>query len=117
MESSGGGGSMIAMLIWLAICVFFIVCMWKVFVKAGEPGWGCLVPFYNVYLFVKIAGRPWWWFILLLVPLINIIISIIIPFDIAKRFDKGIGFGFGLLFLGFIFYPILAFDDSTYSPA
>ena len=65
---------------------------------------------------LKVAGRPGWWLILLFIPLVNIVVGIIIPFDIAKNFGKGAGFGFGLLFLGIIFYPILAFGDAQYQP-
>jgi len=76
-----------------------------------------LIPFYNMYLLLKIAQRPGWWLLLFLVPIINIVVQIMIIFDIAKNFGKGTGFGFGLLFLGFIFYPILAFSDVKYKPA
>ena len=48
------------------------------------------------------------------VPVVNIVIGIMIIFDLAKVFGKGTGFGFGLLFLSFIFIPILAFGDAQY---
>ena len=99
---------------YIAFIIFCFVAMWKVFVKAGQPGWGILIPIYNNYLMLKIAKRPGWWLILYLIPVVNVIIAIIIQFDIAKNFGKGVGFGFGLLFLGFIFYPILAFGDAKY---
>jgi uncharacterized membrane protein YhaH (DUF805 family) len=117
MEQSSGFGSVIFALISIALIIFLIASLWKVFTKAGKPGWFCLIPFFNLFVMVQIAGRPWWWFLLFFVPIINMIVSIIIPFDMAKRFGKGIGFGFGLLFLSFIFYPIIAFDDSVYIPA
>jgi len=106
--------SPIVLLIWLATAVFFIVVMWKVFEKAGQPGWGVLIPIYNIYLTLKIAKRPGWWLLLFLIPVVNLVIAIMIHFDIAKNFKKSVGFGFGLLFLGFIFYPILAFGDAKY---
>jgi hypothetical protein len=59
---------------------------------------------------LKIAGRPLWWII------IFPIAALIIPFDLARKFGKGAGFGLGLLFLSFLFYPILAFGDATYNP-
>jgi hypothetical protein len=98
----------------LAISIFLIVSYWKVFVKAGQPGWGVLIPIYNIYLFLVIAGRPGWWIILYLIPLVNIVIGIIVNIDIAKNFGKDTAFGLGLVFLGFIFYPILAFGSATY---
>ncbi|MBN1326558.1 MAG: signal peptidase I, partial [Candidatus Cloacimonetes bacterium] len=82
--------------------------------KAGKPGWGCIIPIYNVILQMEIAGRPGWWFLLMFIPGVNIVISIIVLLDIAKAFGKGTGFGIGLILLGFIFFPILAFGDAKY---
>lgn len=112
MENGQGAGAI--GLIILAISVLMIVSMWRVFEKAGQPGWSSLIPFYNVYVMLKIAGKPGWWFFLLMVPLVNIVISFIVMFAFAKSFDKGAGFGIGLLFFGIIFLPILAFGDSEY---
>lgn len=100
--------------IFMAIVVFLVASIWKIYVKAGEPGWTCLIPIYNLYIFLKIIGRPWWWIILAVIPIVSLVL-LITPFDLAKRFDKGVGFGFGLLFLGFIFYPILGFGDAEYT--
>jgi uncharacterized membrane protein YhaH (DUF805 family) len=108
------GGSMIGGLVGLAILVFLIAAMWKVFTKAGKAGWLILIPIVNVYQLLKIAGRPGWWLILFLIPLVNLIISILVSMDIAKSFGKGAGFGLGLAFLGPIFYPILGFGSATY---
>lgn len=107
-------GSILLILIAIAIGLFVIVSLWKVFVKAGQPGWGIFIPIYNVYLLLKIAGRPGWWLILYLIPFVNIVIGIIVNIDIAKNFGKDTAFGLGLAFLGFIFYPILAFGSATY---
>jgi uncharacterized membrane protein YhaH (DUF805 family) len=108
------GGSMIGGLVGLAILVFLVAAMWKVFTKAGKAGWLVLIPIVNVYQLLKIAGRPGWWLILFLIPLVNLIISILVSMDIAKSFGKGAGFGLGLAFLGPIFYPILGFGSATY---
>jgi hypothetical protein len=110
------GGGTVFMLVWLAIVVLAIIGLWKVFAKAGKPGWGCLIPIYNIILLLDIAGRPIWWIILFFIPLVNIIVCIIVPIDVARNFGKGTGFGLGLAFLGFIFYPILGFSDAQYSP-
>ena len=101
-------------LIVIAFVVLIIAGLWKVFTKAGQPGWGCLIPIYNMYLMLKIAGKPGWWLILLFVPVVSIIITILMAAGIAKNFGKGVGFTLGLIFLGFIFYPILGFGDSQY---
>jgi hypothetical protein len=109
-----GLGNFLLILFAIAIGLFVIVSMWKVFVKAGQPGWGVLIPIYNVYLLLKIAGRPGWWLILYIIPLVNFIIGIIVAIDIAKNFGKEAIFGVGLFFFGFIFYPILAFGSAKY---
>lgn len=91
--------------------------MWCLFVKAGWPGWTCLVPFYNAYVMLKIAGKPGWWLFLMIVPFVNIVIVFVLPFALAARFGKGAGFGFGLLVFPWLFYAILAFGRATYQPA
>src|SRR5437764_15136590 len=103
-----------ATLFAVAVVVFFIATMWKVFSKAGQPGWGCLIPIYNIYCLVKIAGKPGWWTILMFVPLINIVISILVVIGIATNFGKSGLFAVGLIFVPFICYPILAFGDAQY---
>jgi len=120
-ETLATGGSsatvLIILIIQLAIIIFIIAAMWKVFTKAGKPGWAILIPFYNLYILLKVAGKPGWWLILLLIPIVNIIISIIAAIGIANNFGKGVGFAIGLLLLPFIFYPILAFGSAEYQVA
>lgn len=115
-DSSGGGGGGFGLLIWLALMVAVIVGCWKMLEKAGQPGWGILIPIFNAYLLIKVAGRPGWWLLLLFIPLVNVVVGIIITIDVARNFGKGIGFALGLIFLGFIFYPILGFGDAQYRP-
>jgi len=104
-----------ALLFWLAIGVVVIVGGWKVFEKAGQPGWAILIPIYNAYIMVKIAGRPGWWVLLYLIPLVNIAIAIIVAIDIAKAFGQSAVFGFFLLFLlGGIGFLILGFGNYQY---
>jgi hypothetical protein len=91
-----------------------IVAMWKVFTKAGRPGWAAIIPIYNMYVWCKIVGRPGWWVILMLIPLVNIIVGIIVCIDMAKSFGKGVGFGIGIALLGIIFLPILGFGSAQY---
>jgi uncharacterized membrane protein YhaH (DUF805 family) len=107
-------GSPIGLLIALAVIVFGIATLWKVFAKAGKPGWLVLIPIVNAYTVLKIAGRPGWWLILFLIPLVNLIIVILVSIDLAKAFGKGTAFGWGLAFLGPIFYAILGWGDATY---
>ncbi|RLE30718.1 MAG: signal peptidase I [Acidobacteria bacterium] len=120
-ETLATGGSsatvLIILIIQLAIIIFIIAAMWKVFTKAGKPGWAILIPFYNLYILLKVAGKPGWWLILLFIPIVNIVISIIAAIGIANNFGKGVGFAIGLLLLPFIFYPILAFGSAEYQVA
>ncbi len=101
----------------LVIGLVVIIAMWKVFTKAGQPGWAAIIPIFNLYVLCKVAGRPGWWLILMLIPFVNLIIYIIVCIDVAKNFGKGAGFGIGLTFLGFIFFPILGFGSATYQGA
>ena len=112
--TEGQPPSPIAIIISLLIAVFLIVAMWKVFTKAGQPGWASIIPIYNIYIWCKIVGRPAWWIILMLIPFVNFIICIILCIDLAKSFGKGAGFGLGLAFLGIIFFPILGFGTAQY---
>lgn len=105
---------LVAGLFGLAFFLFFIVCQWKVYTKAGKPGWAVLVPFYNFYVLLKIVGRPGWWLALMFLPIVNIVIAIIVIVDLAKAFGKGGGFAVLLILLPYIGYPILAFGSARY---
>src|SRR6266481_4902488 len=109
--------SPVSTIIALLIALLVIVAMWKVFTKAGQPGWASIIPIYNLYIWCKIVGRPAWWIILMLIPFVNIIVGIVLCIDMAKSFGKGVGFGIGLVFLGIIFLPILGFGSAQYQGA
>jgi Family of unknown function (DUF5684) len=104
-------------LLYLALIVLIIAGFWKVFVKAGHPGWAAIVPIYNVYILLKIAGKPGWWLLLFFIPVVSLVIAILVSIEVAKAFGKGAGFGVGLALLGFVFYPILGFGDAKYQSA
>jgi len=112
--TSTGGGSPLPGIIGVLIALLVIVATWKVFTKAGQPGWASIIPIYNLYIWCKIVGRPWWWILLMLIPLVNFIVAIILCIDLAKSFGKGVGFGIGLLLLPFIFFLILGFGSAQY---
>jgi hypothetical protein len=99
---------------WLAFMILMIAACWKIFTKAGQPGWASIIPIYNWYILCKIVGRPGWWVILLLIPFVNFIIGIVLCVDLAKSFGKGVGFAIGLILLGVIFFPILGFGSAQY---
>src|SRR5205809_2987089 len=113
-STEGKPPSPLSMIVGLLIALLLIVAMWKVFTKAGQPGWASIIPIYNLYVWCKIVGRPGWWIILMLIPLVNIIISIILLIDLAKSFGKGVGFGIGLIILAVIFFLIFGFCSGQY---
>jgi hypothetical protein len=96
------------------VLLALIAGAWKVFVKAGQPGWAVLIPIYNVFVLCKIAGKPGWWVILFFIPIANFVVQILVSIALAEKFGKGTGFGLGLAFLNAIFYPILGFGDAQY---
>lgn len=121
------------MILVLVFLVLIIVSFWKIFTKAGKPGWAAIVPIYNSYVIVQVARLPIYYFILVLIPtLLNIagvevpspgdsIIGLVsfvvwssISYNLAKQFGKSIGYAVGLIFLPFIFFPMLAFGDAVY---
>ncbi|MCB9840580.1 MAG: signal peptidase I [Phycisphaeraceae bacterium] len=101
-------------LIQIAIAVVVIAGLWKMFVKAGHPGWAAIVPIYNIYILTKVAGRPWWWLLLLFIPIVSLVIAIILMLDIAKAFGKSVLFAVGLILLFPIFACILGFGSAQY---
>lgn len=106
--------SVIVGIIWLALVIVFIAAVWIIFQKAGKPGWMAIIPILNTYTLLKIVGRPGWWIVLMLIPFVNLVISIIVMLDLARSFGRGVGFAIGLMLLSPIFVLILAFGGSRY---
>ncbi len=106
--------ALVAFVIWLALTVVVLIGGWKVFVKAGQPGWAVIIPIYNAIVLLQICGRPIWWIILLLIPCVQVVPGVIVTIDLAKSFGKDALFGIGLFLLGFIFVPILGFGSAQY---
>lgn len=115
-EAAGMGLGLTFMLVPLLLAIIIIAAMWRVFEKAGEAGWKALIPIYNLYVLVAIVGKPWWWFLIILcVPLVGFIFYLLVCLALAQKFNKSPLYGVLLCFFGFIMFPLLAFDDSTYS--
>ena len=112
--AAGATAGMIILIFYIALIALAIAGVWMTFTKAGKPGWASIVPIYNIIVLLEIAGKPIWWFLLLFIPIVNIVISIIVSLEVAKAFGKGAGFGIGIAFLPFIFYPILGFGSARY---
>ena len=116
-----GGGVIAALfggvffLVWLVVVVVVVAGLWKVFEKAGEPGWAAIVPIYNIIVLVKIAGKEMWWVILFFLPCVNFVAAIMVSMDIARKFGQSTGYGIGLALLPFIFYPMLGFGSAQYN--
>ena len=100
--------------IYLVVIVLTIAGLWQIFVKAGEPGWAAIIPFYNLWIYVKISGKEAFWFILFLIPCVNIVAAIVVSMALAERFGKEPVYGIGLAFLPFVFYPMLGFGQDQY---
>lgn len=94
--------------------IYRLICSWAIFDKAFEPGWGALIPFYNNYLYFKITWGNGWYFLLMLIPLVNVVIAIITTFKLARAFGKSFWFGLGIFLLNPIFLGILAFGEPRY---
>lgn len=117
--SAAASGGLMAMLgafalVYLAILVVMIISGWKIFTKAGKPGWAVIVPIYNIIVFLEIVNKPVWWIILLFIPIVNFIILIILTHRLSLSFGQGVGFTILLLLVGIIGYPVLAFGDYKY---
>lgn len=119
-----GEPSMFSMMSWayaamiyfasLVFSILAIIGLWKMFKKAGEPGWCAIIPFVNVYKLFKIAWGSGWLFLLCFIPIVNIVMGIMVSIKLARAFGKGTGFAVGLIFLPSIFYMILGFGDAVY---
>lgn len=100
------------------IYVLLIIAMWKIFTKAGKPGWASIVPIYNVIVMFQIIGLNPWLLLLYLIPVVNFVVAIVFSImqasRLSKAFGKGTGFALGLFFLNPIFLLMLGFGDSKY---
>lgn len=112
--AAAAGVSAVYSIICLIVAVVCLVAMWKVYVKAGEPGWAAIVPIYNVFVLFKIAWGKGILFLLMFIPVVNFVVAIMLYVKLAKAFGKGIGFAVGLLFLAPIFMCMLGFGDAQY---
>ncbi len=108
-----GGG--VILIIELVLVIIAIIGLWKLFSKAGKPGWASIVPIYNTIVMIDISGKPLWWIILLFIPIVNIVVSVLIMIGMAKNFGRGAGTVIGLIFLPLIFMLILGFGSAEYN--
>lgn len=112
--AEGAAVSGVVTIIYVALIVLSIVAMWKMFAKAGKPGWACIIPIYNTVVLIQIAGKPVWWIILFFIPFVNIVVSIMVLAGVSQKFGRGIGTTLGLIFFPVIFMMILGFGSAEY---
>lgn len=118
--TQGALASMVAsyFIVIITIVILTIIAMWKIFTKAGKPGWASIVPIYNAVVLFQIVGLNPWLLLLCIIPVINsiamLVLSIMMNIRLAKAFGKSTGFAVGLIFLNTVFTLILGFGDSKY---
>lgn len=98
----------------LILSLVIIIAQWKIYQKAGKPGWASIVPIYNTIVLLEIVGKPWWWLLLMFIPVVNIVFLIWMTNLLSKSFGKDEGFTVGLILLSIVFYPILGFGSAEY---
>ncbi len=130
----GIGILLVVLLVMIAWAVFYIIGMWKLFTKAGRPGWAAIVPFYNDYVLCEVAGLNWYWFLIGLIPtivglfvdssmisglmnLVSIFVNVNIYFNLSKKFGKDTGWVVLMVFFGFVMLPIYGYNKAVYNAA
>ncbi|MFP6703390.1 MAG: DUF5684 domain-containing protein [Planctomycetaceae bacterium] len=113
--TAAAGVGIVMLLVYIALVVAIVVAQWKIFTKAGQPGWACIVPIYNIVVMLQICGRPTWWIAgFLLCPPVAVVFAIMLSIDLAKSFGKETGFAIGLILLPPIFMLMLGFGSAEY---
>ena len=108
------GGSVLGTIIYLAVFIAVIAGLWKIYEKAGKPGWAAIIPIYGQWIWIQICGRPWWWLLLFLIPIVNFVIAIILCIDLVKKFGQPGWHAVLMIFLGFVYIPWLGFGPATF---
>ena len=100
--------------IFYPILLLLAISLWRLFEKAGQNGWAALIPFYNIFIFLRIIGKPWWWFVLFFIPCLGFIWILWGWICMARRFGKSGLYGVAIVCLSFVFIPLLAFGKAEY---
>lgn len=104
-------------LVSIALSLFLLISAWNIFEKAGQPGWTAIIPIYNLLIFLQIIGKPWWWIFLIIITPLNLVFGVWAVNLLSKSFGKGVWYTVGLIFLPYIFIPVLGFGDAQYKGA
>ncbi len=103
---------MIPYLFLFAYIAVLFGSLYKLFAKAGRPAWAGFVPFYNLYVWNQVIGRPWWWLFLLLVPGVNLLMLIIMNVNTSIVFgERELKDHVIMVFLPWMKLPQLAYQD------
>ncbi len=100
-------------IVWFIIAILMVISIWRLFIKAGKPGWAAIVPIYNIVVMLEISGKPMWWIAMLFIPFVNIVFGIMIYYSFVKAYGKSDGFAVLAIFFPYIMYPIMAFSSKT----
>ena len=109
LDSFGSGGGIVGY-------ILLVIGLWPTLEKAGLPGWGALIPIWNVYLVFKLGGVSGVWMLALLIPFVNIFVLLWVALRVSDAFGHGglMGF-FGLWLFAPIGFLIIGFDSSTFN--
>lgn len=102
---------------YILVVLILVIAQWRIFEKAGQPGWACIIPIYSTLVLLRIIGKPTWWLLMMLIPFVNIVYAIWSVNLLSKSFGKSEGYTVGMIFLPFIFYPMLGFGSAEYQGA
>ena len=116
-ETASEGGGTLSTLMYIASAAG----LWKMFEKAGLPGWYALIPFYNIYKLCEITIGNGWYFLRLLwacIPFVGWIVALYYAFKIgeatAKSYGQDQGWAWGYLLISPVFYCITGFGNYDY---
>ena len=115
MYEEGIGYPLGFLVVELVLIAIVIIGLWKLFEKAGKPGWAAVIPIYNTCMLIDIAGKPIWWILLMFIPFVNLVVGILVMVELAKKFGRGTGTAIGLIFLPMLFLLILGFGSAEYN--
>lgn len=105
---------MLVLVFTIILALILIASTWRIFMKAGIPGWCAVIPLYNNYKLCYLAMGHGLLFVLFFIPIVNVLFSFIMYTFLARAYGKGFLFGMGLVFFPFIAFPILGFGRSRY---
>lgn len=121
-----GGIIIFILLVFIGILIFEIIAAWKFFQKCGKNGWEAIIPIYNSWIKVEIAGLNWWWFLLLifsviiqlsgsddyrvLIGIVPLFANFVCNYNLAKKFHQDTGFAILMTLFSWIMIPIMAFS-------